>query len=193
MFLFHLSVGCVPSSQREPTVRILPISQQPPLRYVTVSTGGHITVWSSSLRILKTSTVSNIQRFRPIPSDRSSTLSFSRPHQISGDPAHSSRFRGWVTDAAYMRGCHRVAMVTDHGDAHFIRVSPTDVFEDVHLFGKFVKTEMCISNNNNTDCIICGFRVPLCSHSGLFWVWLSGRIFGNVQPTFDSQAMNSSL
>ncbi|XP_036073071.1 WD repeat-containing protein 49 isoform X2 [Oryzias melastigma] len=97
-------------SEREPTVRILPISQQPPLRYVTVSTGGHITVWSSSLRILKTST-------------------------ISGDPAHSSGFRGRVTDAAYMRGCHRVAMVTDHGDAHFIRVSPTDVFEDVHLFG----------------------------------------------------------
>lgn len=59
-------------------------------------------------------------------------------HQVSGDPEHSSRLRGWVTDAAYMRGLHRVAIVTDHRDAHFVKVSPTDIFEDVHLFGSLV-------------------------------------------------------
>ncbi|XP_023804859.1 WD repeat-containing protein on Y chromosome isoform X2 [Oryzias latipes] len=106
-------------NKREPTVRILSISQQPPLRYITVSKGGHITVWSSSLRILQT-------------------------FMVSGDPEHSSRLRGWVTDAAYMRGLHRVAIVTDHRDAHFVKVSPTDIFEDVHLFGfRCVLTAVC--------------------------------------------------
>uniref|UniRef100_A0A3B4WJD4 WD repeat-containing protein 49-like n=1 Tax=Seriola lalandi dorsalis TaxID=1841481 RepID=A0A3B4WJD4_SERLL len=39
---------------REPTVRVVTVSHPPPLRYISVSKGGQITVWNSSLHILKT-------------------------------------------------------------------------------------------------------------------------------------------
>ncbi|KAF0025262.1 hypothetical protein F2P81_022143 [Scophthalmus maximus] len=41
-------------NKREPTVRVVAVSHPPPLRYVSVSKGGQITVWNSSLHILKT-------------------------------------------------------------------------------------------------------------------------------------------
>lgn len=45
--------------QREPTVRVVAVSH-PPLRYVSISKGGQITVWNSRLHILKTLGVSDI-------------------------------------------------------------------------------------------------------------------------------------
>ncbi|KAM7371002.1 hypothetical protein PAMP_010508 [Pampus punctatissimus] len=41
-------------NKREPTVRVVAVSHPPPLRYISVSKGGQITVWNSSLHILKT-------------------------------------------------------------------------------------------------------------------------------------------
>lgn len=45
--------------QREPTVRVIAVSSPPPLRYISVSRGGQITVWNSSLRILRSLGVSD--------------------------------------------------------------------------------------------------------------------------------------
>lgn len=46
--------------QREPTVRVVAVSHPPSLHYISVSKGGQITVWNSSLHILKTLAVSDI-------------------------------------------------------------------------------------------------------------------------------------
>ncbi|XP_035467940.2 WD repeat-containing protein on Y chromosome isoform X4 [Scophthalmus maximus] len=110
-------------NKREPTVRVVAVSHPPPLRYVSVSKGGQITVWNSSLHILKTL-------------------------GLAGDPteevANTRRFRGWTTDAVYMGNVHMVAIATDSRDLHFVNVSTASVFEDVHLFGfRSVPTALC--------------------------------------------------
>ncbi|XP_029383255.1 WD repeat-containing protein on Y chromosome [Echeneis naucrates] len=110
-------------NKREPTVRVVAVFHPPPLRYVSVSKGGQVSVWSSSLHIL-------------------STIG------LAGDPteevAHTRRFRGWTTDAVYMDNVHMVAIATDCRDLHFVNVSTASVFEDVHLFGlRSVPTALC--------------------------------------------------
>ncbi|XP_075314367.1 cilia- and flagella-associated protein 337 [Odontesthes bonariensis] len=110
-------------NKREPTVRVVAVSYPPPLRYISVSKGGQITVWSSSLHTLKT-------------------------FVLAGDPteeiANTRRFRGWTTDAVYMERVHRVAIATDSRDLHFVSVNQTSVFEDIHLFGfRSVPTALC--------------------------------------------------
>uniref|UniRef100_A0A1A7ZAZ8 Si:dkey-202c14.3 n=1 Tax=Nothobranchius furzeri TaxID=105023 RepID=A0A1A7ZAZ8_NOTFU len=114
-------------NKREATVRVVAVSHPPPLRYVSVSKGGQISVWSRSLHILKTFT-------------------------LTGDPteevANTTRFRGWTTDAAYMGSCQMVAVATNRRDLHFFSISSTTVSEDVHLFGFFcVPTALCYSEN----------------------------------------------
>ncbi|XP_068439589.1 cilia- and flagella-associated protein 337 [Clinocottus analis] len=110
-------------NKREPTVRVVAVSHPPPLRYLSVSKGGQITVWNSSLHILKTL-------------------------GLAGDPteevANTRRFRGWTTDAVSMGNVHKVAVATDCRDLHFVNVSTGNVFEDVHLFGlRSVPTALC--------------------------------------------------
>ncbi|XP_032358041.1 WD repeat-containing protein 49 isoform X1 [Etheostoma spectabile] len=110
-------------NKREPTVRVVAVSHPPPLRYVSVSKGGQITVWNSSLHILKTL-------------------------GLAGDPteqiANTRRFRGWTTDAVYMGNVHKVAIASDCRDLHFVNVAMGSVFEDVHLFGfRSVPSALC--------------------------------------------------
>ncbi|XP_059180010.1 WD repeat-containing protein on Y chromosome [Centropristis striata] len=111
-------------NKREPTVRVVAVSNPPPLRYISVSKGGQVTVWSSCLHILKTLV-------------------------LAGDPteevAHTRRFRGWTTDAVYMGNANRVAIATDCRDLHFVNVSMgNSVYEDIHLFGfRSVPTALC--------------------------------------------------
>ncbi|XP_034070180.1 WD repeat-containing protein on Y chromosome isoform X1 [Gymnodraco acuticeps] len=110
-------------NKREPTVRLVAVSHPPPLRYISVSKGGQISVWSSSLHILKTL-------------------------GLAGDPteevASTRRFRGWTSDAVYMGNVHTVAIATDCRDLHFINVSTGAVFQDAHLFGfRSVPTALC--------------------------------------------------
>ncbi|XP_054455444.1 uncharacterized protein LOC129091775 [Anoplopoma fimbria] len=95
-------------NKREPTVRVVAVSHPPPLRYISVSKGGQITVWNSSLHILKTL-------------------------GLAGDPteevANTRRFRGWTTDAVSMGNVHKVAIATDCRDLHFVNVSTGNGFE----------------------------------------------------------------
>ncbi|XP_026171024.1 WD repeat-containing protein on Y chromosome isoform X2 [Mastacembelus armatus] len=123
-------------NKRGPTVRVVAVSHPPPLRYVSVGKGGQITVWNSSLHILKTV-------------------------MLAGDPteevAHTRRFRGWTTDAVYMGNLHKVAIATDCRDLHFVNVSTTSVFEDIHLFGfRSVLTALCYWHD-----VQCSERPPL--------------------------------
>ncbi|XP_058476457.1 WD repeat-containing protein on Y chromosome [Solea solea] len=110
-------------NKRESTVRMVAVCHPPPLCYVSVSKGGQVTVWNSGLHVL-------------------------RSIGLAGDPteevANTRRFRGWVTDAVYMRHVHKVAIATDCKDLHFVNVSTGSVFEDVHLFGfHCVPTALC--------------------------------------------------
>lgn len=133
--------------QREPTVRLLTVSHPPPLRYISVSKGGQITVWNSSLHILKTVGVSDIMgqllhpQWKVSSSTQQAQTFFAFTSQLAGDPmeevANTRRFRGWTTDAVYMGDVHKVAIATDCRDLHFLSVSTAGVFEEVHLFGIF--------------------------------------------------------
>ncbi|XP_040885366.1 WD repeat-containing protein 49 [Toxotes jaculatrix] len=123
-------------NKREPTVRVVAVTHPPPLRYISVSKGGQVTVWNSSLHILKTV-------------------------GLAGDPteevANTRRFRGWTTDAVYMASVHKVAIATDCRDLHFVNVSTASIFEDVHLFGfRCVPTALCYWHD-----VQCPERSPL--------------------------------
>lgn len=58
MFCILFSLLILADGQREPTVRVIAVSSPPPLRYISVSRGGQVTVWNSSLRILRSFRVS---------------------------------------------------------------------------------------------------------------------------------------
>uniref|UniRef100_A0A674MFQ7 Si:dkey-202c14.3 n=1 Tax=Takifugu rubripes TaxID=31033 RepID=A0A674MFQ7_TAKRU len=110
-------------NKREPTVRVIAVSSPPPLRYISVSRGGQVTVWNSSLRILR---------------------SFRLAGDAAEEVASMRRFRGWTTDAVFMGDVRRVAVATDCRDLHFVNVATAGVFEDVHLFGfRSVPTAIC--------------------------------------------------
>lgn len=118
------------------------VSHPPPLRYISVSKGGQITVWNSGLHILRSLGVSDVTVLLLHPhgsTTHSHTCTFLYLIQLAGDPteevANTRRFRGWTTDAVYMGNVHKVAIATDCRDLRFVNVSTASVFEDVHLFG----------------------------------------------------------
>lgn len=53
LFLIMFFLLILGDGQREPTVRVIAVSSPPPLRYVSVSRGGQITVWNSSFCVLR--------------------------------------------------------------------------------------------------------------------------------------------
>lgn len=129
--------------QRQPTTRVVAVPHPPPLRYITVSKGGQLTVWNSSLHILNTLGVSElvVPEHGYLDSEVCETHTvFTCNPQLAGDPAEEvanrKRFRGWTTDAVCMGNFHKVVIATDCRDFHFFNVSTAKVFEDVHLFGK---------------------------------------------------------
>lgn len=126
--------------QREPTVRVVAVSSPPPLRYFSVSKGGQTTVWSSGLHALTNLRVSVCCSPSVDGQEKQTSMKLIFLMQLAGDPteevANTKRFRGWTTDAVSMANAHKVAIATDCRDLHFINVSTSSVFEDVHLFGK---------------------------------------------------------
>jgi len=121
---------------------VVAVSHPPPLRYISISKGGQITVWSSSLHTLKTFVVSDVVLLVSHSQKYSQKLPLFYLNQLAGDPteeiANTRRFRGWTTDAVYMERVHRVAIATDSRDLHFVSVNQTSVFEDIHLFGSLL-------------------------------------------------------
>ncbi|XP_030610137.1 WD repeat-containing protein 49-like [Archocentrus centrarchus] len=114
-------------NKREPTVRLVAVSHPPPLRYISISKGGQITVWNSSLHTLKT---------------------LGLPGDPTEEVANTRRFRGWTTDAVYMSNVHKIAIATDCRDLHFVTISSNNLLEDVHLYGfRSVPTSLCYWHN----------------------------------------------
>ncbi|XP_048026029.1 WD repeat-containing protein on Y chromosome isoform X2 [Megalobrama amblycephala] len=110
-------------NKQEPIVRILALSQSPPMRYVSVSKRGTLIVWNSHLNKIK-------------------------PLEMCADPfnkrQHRRRFQGWSTDAVYMANVHKIAVSTLSRGIHFFDVSTTFGFEQVHLFGlSHAATALC--------------------------------------------------
>ncbi|KAM9837980.1 cilia- and flagella-associated protein 337 [Aulostomus maculatus] len=119
-------------NKREPTVRVVAVNHPPPLRYISVSKGGQITVWNSSLHILKTVGLAG---------------------DTTEEVAHRRRFRGWTTDAVYMGSIHKVAIATDCRDLHFVNVATASVSEEVQLFGfRSVLTALCYHDAQCPGC-----------------------------------------
>ncbi|XP_045580316.1 WD repeat-containing protein on Y chromosome [Salmo salar] len=110
-------------NKQEPTICVVAVPHPPPLRYISVSKGGLLTVWNNRLQVLETL-------------------------ELAGDPAEQGvnrrRFRGWTTDAVYLPKVHKVAIATSSRDLHFVDVSTASCFEDIHLFGfPNVPTSLC--------------------------------------------------
>ncbi|XP_024913730.1 WD repeat-containing protein 49 isoform X3 [Cynoglossus semilaevis] len=123
-------------NKRETTVRVVAVSYPPPLRYLSISKGGQVTMWNSSLHILR---------------------SIGLAGDMTEEVAHTRRFRGWVTDVVYMGSVHRVAVATDSRDLHFINVSTANIFEEIHVYGfRSVPTALCYWNDAQ-----CPDRPPL--------------------------------
>ncbi|MBN3313526.1 WDR49 protein, partial [Atractosteus spatula] len=85
-----------------------------PLRFLSVSKEGTLTIWDSNLRILKSQEVSL----------ESSEIAGSR-----------SRIRKWTTDAVCMSDVHKIALATTSRDIHFFDISTASCFEEFYLFG----------------------------------------------------------
>ncbi|XP_030630928.1 WD repeat-containing protein on Y chromosome [Chanos chanos] len=114
-------------NKQEPVTRVVAVSKPPPLRYVSVSKGGTITVWSSHLHMLKSLEVGKLSGGR------------------HGEVGTRGRSGTWITDAVYMPNVHKIAVATMTRDIHFIDVS-TNYTEEIHLFGVFhwAPEEQCV-------------------------------------------------
>ncbi|KAJ8246405.1 hypothetical protein GJAV_G00267380 [Gymnothorax javanicus] len=112
-----------PYNKQEPNTRVLAVPQPPPLRFISVSREGVLTIWNRNLHALKSL-------------------------EITGEPGDEgvarSRHRQRTTDAVYLPNVHKVAVATTSRDIHFFDVSTGNVFEEFVLFGiKNVPTALC--------------------------------------------------
>ncbi|XP_058648872.1 WD repeat-containing protein on Y chromosome isoform X3 [Onychostoma macrolepis] len=101
-------------NKQEPIVRVLALSQSPPMRYISVSKRGTLIVWNRHLNNIK-------------------------PLEMCAGPfnkrQYRKRFQGWTTDAVYMGNVHKIAVATLSRGIHFFDITTTCSFEQVHLFG----------------------------------------------------------
>ncbi|XP_035261110.1 WD repeat-containing protein on Y chromosome isoform X4 [Anguilla anguilla] len=110
-------------NKQEPNTCMLAVPHPSPLRFVSISREGILTIWNRNLHPLKSL-------------------------ELSGDPGdeggNKRRLRYWTTDAVYMPNIHKIAVATTSRDLHFFDVSTGNVFEEFVLFGiKNVPTSLC--------------------------------------------------
>ncbi|KAL7857290.1 hypothetical protein SRHO_G00161890 [Serrasalmus rhombeus] len=106
-----------------PVIRIVEVSQPPPLRYITVSERGTLTIWNSQLHVIESLELC----------------------ENAGEKGGSSRqFRTWMTDAVYMPNIHKIAVASMSRNFHLVDVSTSTCFETFHLSGlRHVATALC--------------------------------------------------
>ncbi|XP_061089122.1 WD repeat-containing protein 49 [Conger conger] len=101
-------------NKQETNTRVLAVLHPLPLRFVTVSRDGVLTIWNRNLNPLKSLELSG----------------------DSGDEGeHRRRLRYRTTDAVYLPNVHKIAVATSSRDLHFFDVSTGNVFEEFVLFG----------------------------------------------------------
>ncbi|XP_036384187.1 WD repeat-containing protein on Y chromosome [Megalops cyprinoides] len=103
-----------PCNKQEPNTRVLAVPYPSPLRFISISKEGVLTVWNRKLHPLKS-------------------------EELSGDSSDGGgnrrRFRHWTTDAVYMPNVHKIAVATTSRDIHFFDISTGNLFEEFYLFG----------------------------------------------------------
>ncbi|XP_016113604.1 uncharacterized protein [Sinocyclocheilus grahami] len=122
---------------QEPIVRVLALSQSPPMRYISVSKRGTLIVWNRHLNNIK-------------------------PLEMCAGPFNKRQYRksfqGWTTDAVYLGNVHKIAVATLNRGIHFFDVTTTCSFEQVHLFGlSHVATALCYWYDTEFPNIPLGF------------------------------------
>ncbi|KAL6475003.1 hypothetical protein MHYP_G00160430 [Metynnis hypsauchen] len=106
-----------------PVIRIVEVSQPPPLRYITISKRGTLTIWNSQLHVIESLELC----------------------ENAGEKGGSSRqLRTWMTDAVYMPNVHKIAVASMSRNIHLVDVSTSTCFETFHLSGlRHVATALC--------------------------------------------------
>ncbi|PVD39372.1 hypothetical protein C0Q70_02002 [Pomacea canaliculata] len=110
-FMVEPVIRHIVHNRQEATTKIVALDA--PVRYVTISKEGAMTVWLPSLACEKTYTVAGEE-------------------EEAGSAKR--RFKMWVTDAVYMRNCQKVAIGSTSRDIRFYDVSTNQYFEEFHLF-----------------------------------------------------------
>ncbi|XP_062382929.1 WD repeat-containing protein on Y chromosome [Sardina pilchardus] len=112
-----------PHNKQEPVIRVVHVSQPPPLRFITISKGGVLSVWNRHLHLI-------------------SSL------ELVGDPIEGGhmrgKFKGWTTDAVFLPNVHKMAVATLGRELRFFDISTSNYTEELHLFGlSNAVTSMC--------------------------------------------------
>ncbi|GFO38221.1 WD repeat-containing protein on y chromosome-like isoform x1 [Plakobranchus ocellatus] len=107
-FLVEPKIRHIVHNRQETTTKI--VALHGPMRYVTISREGAMTVFQPNLVMEKQYMV---------------------PDQ---DDEQKRRFKMWVTDAIYMKNCQKIAIGSTSRDIRFYDVSSSQYFEEYHLF-----------------------------------------------------------
>ncbi|XP_076155259.1 cilia- and flagella-associated protein 337 [Alosa pseudoharengus] len=110
-------------NKQEPVIRVVCVSQPPPLRFISISKGGVLSVWNRHLHLM-------------------------RSLELIGDPAEGEhlrgKFKGWTTDAIFLPNVHKMAVATLGRELRFFDISTSNYTEEFHLFGlSNAVTSMC--------------------------------------------------
>ncbi|KAH9494634.1 hypothetical protein Btru_019803 [Bulinus truncatus] len=98
--------------KQEQTTKVVAV--QSPVRYVTISKEGAMSVWQPNMAMEKHYTISDLE---------------------DEQGSQKRRFKMWVTDAVYMPNCQKIAIASTSRDIRFYDVSSSQYFEEYHLFG----------------------------------------------------------
>ncbi|KAK3758931.1 hypothetical protein RRG08_016011 [Elysia crispata] len=107
-FLVEPKIRHIVHNKQEQTTKIVAVHG--PMRYVTISREGAMTVFQPNLAV---------EKHHVIPDH---------------DSEQKRRFKMWVTDAIYMKNCQKIAIGSTSRDIRFYDVSSSHYFEEYHLF-----------------------------------------------------------
>ncbi|XP_055876696.1 WD repeat-containing protein 49-like isoform X3 [Biomphalaria glabrata] len=110
-FMVEPKIRHIVHNKQEQTTKVVAV--QGPVRYVTISKEGAMSVWQPNMVMEKHYCIADLEV----------------------DPSSQKRrFKMWVTDAVYMPNCQKVAIASTSRDIRFYDVSSSQYFEEYHLF-----------------------------------------------------------
>ncbi|XP_013420475.1 WD repeat-containing protein on Y chromosome isoform X3 [Lingula anatina] len=110
-FLVDPKIRHILHNRQEPTCRIVAVEN--PVRFVTISKEGAISVWTPNLSLAGTHTMTQ---------------------EEPSAGGQKRRFSMWVTDAAYMPNSNKIAIASTSRDLRFYDTSTSKYFEEFHLY-----------------------------------------------------------
>ncbi|XP_059147520.1 WD repeat-containing protein on Y chromosome-like [Physella acuta] len=110
-FMVEPRIRHIVHNRQEQTTKIVAV--QGPLRYITISREGAMSVWQPNMSMEKHYVIAD---------------------QEEDQSSQKRRFKMWVTDAVYMPNCQKIAIGSTSRDIRFYDVSSSQYFEEYHLF-----------------------------------------------------------